>query len=168
MLFAACAFPVHVWAIVNVLRELPAWLLRLSLWELIGVISYTLVFTLVESLLFLLTLVLPATILPARLYRDRLVATGTMIVALTSLWAVAAHYNSEAIRAWGLREFALWGGLYLVSIVAGWLSVYLAKRLQRVLVAVADRLVVLTTVYLAVDIVALLIILVRNISGALA
>lgn len=168
MLLAACAFPVHVWAIVNVLRELPAWLLRLNVWELVGVISYTLVFSLVESLLFLLALVLLAVFLPKRLYRDRLVATGTMIVVLTSTWAIAAHYNSDAIREWGLRDFALWGGLYLLSIVAGWLFVYLTKRLQRALVAVADRLVVLAGVYLAVDIVAMFIVLVRNIAGALA
>jgi hypothetical protein len=168
MLFSACAFPVHIWAILNLLRELPAWLLRLSAWELIGVVAYALAFAFIESLLFFLVLVLLAAVLPPKLFRDRLVATGTMIVTVTSVWAAAAHYNSEAIRLWGLRNFGLWGGLYAASILGGWILVYRAERVEGTLVAVADRLAVLAGLYCVVDVAAIAIVFVRNVAGALA
>ena len=40
--FGAIAFPIHVWAIINILIIFPAWLLRLSLWELAGAVGYPL------------------------------------------------------------------------------------------------------------------------------
>ena len=55
--FVAIAFPVHVWAIINILDFLPAWLLRLSTWELAGVISYPLVDALLESCILWVVLV---------------------------------------------------------------------------------------------------------------
>jgi hypothetical protein len=54
--FGAIAFPIHVWAIVNILIVFPAWFIRLSMWELAGVISYPLVTALLESGLLWLVL----------------------------------------------------------------------------------------------------------------
>jgi hypothetical protein len=168
LMFGVCAFPVHVWAIVNLLRELPAWLLRLSIWELIGVISYVLVFALVESVAFLVALLVLAALLPAKLLRDRFVAVGTMLVVITTAWAIAAHYNADAIRLWGLRQFALWGALYLVSVLVGWALVYRFKRLQGIVVAVAERLVVLSAAYVVLDLLGVGIVVLRNVIGVLA
>ena len=44
LLFAICAFPVHVWYIVNLLRELPARMYDLNVWDLVGMSAYVLVF----------------------------------------------------------------------------------------------------------------------------
>lgn len=165
--FAVCAFPVHVWAIINLFREIPAWMLRLSLWELTGVIAYTLVFALVESVILLFALLVLSALLPARFLRDRFVSLGTGIVFLTSIWAVVAHYNDEAIRLWGLGRFLIAAALYLLSIVG--VSVLIAhfQRIGVVMVSFAERLAIVSFVYISIDVLAVMVIIARNVGASI-
>ena len=160
--FAACVFPVHVWTIVNMLREVPAWVLRLSAWQLVGVISYALMVALLESLLLLVGVVVLGTIVPKSVSGYGFVAQAGMIVLLTSTWAVVAHYNDEVIRLWGLIQFTLWGGGYLVSIGLGYVLIRRFERLTRVLNSVVERVSVLSFIYVFADLLALIVVIVRN------
>jgi len=162
LLFAACVFPIQVWSILNVLRELPAWLLRLSSWDLIGVIAYTQAFALLESVLALLLLTLLAVILPARLLPNGLVSHASMAVFVTSAWAVAAHYNDHTIRLWGLREFSLAFLLFLASLALTNLLVSRFGKLAGAIQGLVDRLRLLSFTYVLVDCVSVLIVVVRN------
>ena len=163
LVFAACVFPVHVWTIINVLREVPAWVLRLSAWQLVGVISYALLVALVESVLLAVALVVLGVILPQPVFGDGYVAQASMAVLVTSAWAVVAHDNTDVIRLWGLRQFALWGIIYLGSIAAGYALVRTVKRLERALHAIVERVSTLSYVYVAADLVAIIVVIVRNI-----
>jgi len=95
LLFGVCSVLVHAWAFVMLLRELPAWLLRLSVSELVRVVAYTLSFALFESVLVWSLLLVAAVVLPAKLFRERLVGIGVAITLLTTAWAMAAHYQTE-------------------------------------------------------------------------
>lgn len=163
LVFTACVFPVHVWTIINVLREVPAWVLRLSAWELVGVISYALVVALLESVLFLLGLVLLGVLLPPSVLGDGFVAQDSMVVLLTTLWAIVAHYNDDVIRLWGLRQFALGGIAYLLSLVLGYGLVRRFQALKRAFNSVVERLSLLSWVYLFADLTALVVVFVRNV-----
>lgn len=162
LLFAACVFPVHVWAIIGLLKELPAWILRLSTGEMVGVISYTLAFALFESVLFLLPLLLLILVLPRRWFGDDLVAQGTVLVALTTAWAIAAHYNDDVIRLWGMRQFAFWFVLYLVSLFVVGLAVHRYRRIERAIHTFVERLSLLSLIYVVIDLVAVIVVLIRN------
>jgi hypothetical protein len=162
LMLSVCVFPVYAWSILNILREIPAWVLRLSVSELIGVVSYAMAFALFESLVLLLVPLALSLILPVKLFRARFVAAGTMLVAITSAWAIAAHLNDLAIRHWGLRSFLLWGLIYLASIGAGYFLVRRSARLAKILDAVAERLVVLGVVYVALGVLGLAIVIARN------
>lgn len=50
MVFAACVLPIYIWSILSVLREIPAWIMYMSAWDLIGVIANSQAFALIESL----------------------------------------------------------------------------------------------------------------------
>ena len=63
--FAFCALPVHLWTIYNMLRDVPAWILYMDVWDLIGTISYTLAFALLETFILFLLLVLFSLLLSA-------------------------------------------------------------------------------------------------------
>jgi hypothetical protein len=58
LVFAACVLPVFIWSFYNLLNEVPAFVLRLSVTELIGTSAYVLAFALVESILFFLGLLI--------------------------------------------------------------------------------------------------------------
>ncbi len=53
-LFVACSFPIFVYTIPHTLVYVSQWLLRLSIWETLSVISYVLATAIIESTLFFL------------------------------------------------------------------------------------------------------------------
>jgi hypothetical protein len=165
--FAACAFPLYAWAIWRVLRFVPAWALQLSLWDLVGAMAYILVFALFESLVLLLFLVLLSVVLPSRALKDRFVALSAMAVFVTSGWAIAAHY--DALPLWETqREFIAWAILYVASVILPALFIHRMPRLARAINAVVERLALLSYVYGSVGVLSFLVIIIRNLAGALA
>ena len=162
LVFAACVFPVHLWTVINMLREVPAWVLRLSSWQLVGVVSYALMVALVESLLLLAGLVIVGIALPRAVLDDSFVAQASMAALLTSVWAVVAHYNDQAIRLWGLRQFALWGMVYLASILLAYGLIRRFEQLKRVLNALVEGLSVLSFLYVFADLLSVTVVIVRN------
>ena len=163
LLLAACVFFIHVWSIISVLREVPAWVLRLRFWDLIGVIAYTQVYALAESMVVFLVLIIIAAILPAKLFRDKLVALGTMVVLVTSIWFVLAHYNDEAIRLWGAKQFLPVLLTFLVSILIPYVLIQRYQKLEDTISAIVARLAVLAYVYVFLDVISIFIIVIRNI-----
>jgi hypothetical protein len=166
LLFAAVVFPIHVWCILGLLRELPAWILRLSTRELVAVIAYCLAFAFVESVVLFLLLILAGAFLPKRVFRDSWVAKGSMAVLVTSIWAVVAHYNDEIIRLWGAREFLLWFAIYLASLLLCLLLVSRVGIVGKALRSLVGRLAILSAVYVLIDAFGFLVVITRNVLGS--
>jgi hypothetical protein len=165
LVFAACAFPVHVWAIISMLWEFPAWILILTPWNMAGVIAYTLAFALLESLTILFGLLVLAIVLPGRWFRDSFVALSTMAVFVTTGWAILAHYNDVALQTWSIKSFLLWAGVYLVSLGFSYALVQRFTKLGKLMVSLADRLLILAYLYLSLDVLSVAVIAVRNVGG---
>lgn len=156
--------PVHVWAIFNVLREVPAWILRMSMWEMIGVIAYTQVFALFESLILFILILLAAIILPGNLLRNDIAISSALIMFVLSIWLVILHYNSDWIFSRNLPILAIWLGTLLGTLI---LLLLLSRRLKPIqdrIVNIMSRFAVLAALYLVIDALSVLIVLVRNIS----
>jgi hypothetical protein len=118
----------------------------------------------------LLVLILLSAILPARLLRDRFVAQGSIIMFLTSFWAVAlALHDFSVIRSEDPNkfltpsEFLLWSVLYLASIGVYWALIRRSKRLEAAVNAVAERLTVLLYVYVSTSLFSVIVVILRNI-----
>jgi hypothetical protein len=165
-MFAACAFPVHTWSIVILLRELPAWILRLNIWDLIGVMAYPQTFALIESLIILLVSLLMAALLPGKWFRDKVVALNAVVVFSTAAWAIVAQISYGVIRTWSARSFLPWLAAYLLSTALFYALVYRHKRLEALIVSFVDRLLILAYIYLFVDILSVLVVVIRNIGGS--
>ncbi len=160
---AACIFPIQVWSIFNMLKEVPAWILRLSIWDLIGVIAYTQAFALLESLIVLFLLLLLSTVLPWQLFRENFLALSTVVVFFTSTWFILAHFNAETVRLWGARQFIPWILVYLFTIGIAYLLVQHFKRLEEIINSFVQRLSLLSFVYIFIDILSVFIVIIRNI-----
>lgn len=160
--FAASVVVVQVWSIVNLLKELPAWILRLSWWELAGVIAYTQAFALFESLLIAGLLVLLAALLPARLFRGRFVGLSATLIFLAAAWAVFIHYNDKILQGKGGVVTVLWLAAMLASFVVAYLLVVRVPKIDRAVANFVQRASVLAMVYIFIGIVSVLIVIARN------
>lgn len=167
LLFAACVFPTHVWSIVRLLHEVPAWILRLSTWDLVGAIAYTQTFALIETAVILLGMVSLAAILPTRIFRDRLVAKGSVFVFVSALWAVVVHLG--AARLWNSgRELLAWSMIYLASVGLSCVLVHRQPKLQGWVNSAVERILPLSLIYVCVDVLSVTIVILRNVLGAVA
>ena len=98
LLFVACVFPTHVWTMLHFLREVPAYLRRMDLVDVLGVLAYTQVFALLESVVLLGLLILISIALPRRLFKDKFVPQGTVLIFTMFLWGALAYYQARIMQ----------------------------------------------------------------------
>jgi hypothetical protein len=166
IVFAACVVPIHVWAIIAILRAINPWMLSMTLWEVLGVIAYPLTFALFESLLILAGLWVTAILLPGKIYRNWFVSQSTLIIFFASIWAVIMQIYGQEWRLWSNR--GLISGLLVLFVVIAVFTILNArfKRLQKAIEALAERLVILGIVYIIMDIFFLFVFIYRNLLPA--
>ena len=80
LFFLACIFPIHLWAILQFLREISSYILWLSWFEIISVFSYTQAIALVESSFAFIGLTFLAFYLPRKFILDHFLAQSTTIL----------------------------------------------------------------------------------------
>jgi hypothetical protein len=163
--FAACVVPIYSWSIVAFLERMPGWLLFLNSWDLIGAFAYTQAFAFLESTIVLLILIVLSVILPARFFRHRFVAQGSMTMFLTLVWAIALRNlkGKAGVVSWTLKAFFLWLVLYSTSIGASYMFIHRFKRLEESINAFIERLTVLLYVYVPITFLSLMIVILRNV-----
>jgi hypothetical protein len=171
LVFASCSLPVHIWSVLTVLWVVPAWMPKMDWWELTGAVAYTLAFALLESLGLAALFALVAALVPAPVVRERFAGLGTMLAAVTVLWAFAA-FSQAVSSSEGLPElepgrFALLAVLYLALAATSGALVIRWDRLNARLVSLAERVSVLAYIYLFFDMLGLVVIAVRNIQGSM-
>lgn len=162
--FSSILFLVNVWTIVTVLWTVPSMILSRTIWEMIGIISYSLAFALFESILFLIGLIFLAVLLPKKFLRDNFVAMGSLAALLATLGMIFAHIYGEDFGIWPFREFGQFLLIIIGIILVSWVILYFFNRLASFLKSVAGFLTTLSAVYLAVDILAVIVVLIRNIT----
>jgi hypothetical protein len=166
--FAVGVFFVHLWTFYNVFHEVPAWVIRMSLWDVIGVVSYVLLFALVDSLLLAGGLTAVAVVLPNRWFKDNFVAQGSVAALLISAFAVFFHLQGDALDIWSFKRLLFWGGIAALSVV---LVSFIVNRIPRASVFIrgaVERIVVVSAIYLFLDIFSVLVVVARNLYGWLA
>ena len=176
-LFLTCAFPLHAWTIILVLRDVSWVAERTNLWDAVGVGAYALVFAFVESLIVFVVFFLLGLLTPAQWTVDKRIAFLSLVVLILSAWGII----SQLLFLWNVSlpqsaiHFLARSGhpvriMYAVSLVVVLPSigvpVYLfqrSDRLFRLIQNFSERLSLLTVFYLFFDLAGLVIILIRNI-----
>jgi hypothetical protein len=74
-----------------------------------------------------------------------------------------AHLFGTDFGIWPVRDFARYFLVLTFIVLVSWVLLYLVKKLGSILKSIASRLTALSAVYLAVDILAVFIVLIRNI-----
>ena len=176
-LFLMCAFPLHLWALILIFRDISWVAQRTNLWDAIGVASYGLVFTFIESLMYFASIALLGLVVSTKWHENRRIALMSILALVTALWAI----DGQAYFVWGsyipgqfLRYLAgiehplrvLYASILAVVVPSIVLPVYFVLRSDRFLSFIQElieRLSLLTMLYLFFDLVGLIIIIIRNI-----
>ncbi|TAK12905.1 MAG: hypothetical protein EPO32_07215 [Anaerolineae bacterium] len=156
--FVLTAFGIHVWTILAVLVDVPAWLLQMSVPELAGAISYSLVYALVETLLVALGLIAVGFIIPARLRKDNFLVWAILLF----LWffgLALALFNDPSLV---FQKQAL-ARLFLLTFLPTAALFSVLNPVKRALAWLAETVAILVGGYLAMDLIALAIVIIRNI-----
>jgi hypothetical protein len=163
-LFVIAAFPVHVWAIFRFLEQVPAWVLRYTLWELAAQAGYQLLFALFESAVVFLVL-LALLRLFARWLGGRLVAAAAMFMLATTVVNAWAHLDRVLVRtAWVFLLLAI----YAAGAAAGIWFVRRYEKFATSVVAFVDRLAVLSVLYFFLDAVGIVLVIISQFRGAVS
>jgi hypothetical protein len=168
LIFCACVFPIHIWAIVNTLRELPSYLLRLNLIETTSIFCYTLFFALIESISISTILVLLSALLPTRLFKDFFVYQGSLFLFITSVWILPIHYRSHLVQglsiSFPLFVFLLWIWItsYIVIMVGCYILIRRRTDFREKISGLLERITIPALFYILLDVISILIIAYRN------
>lgn len=167
-LFLVSVFPVHVWAILMFLHEVPSYLLRMGAWDILGIFSYSQVFAFFESLVVLGAMLFVCLTLPAPLFRVKLVPLGAAFLLLSFVWIAPVHYQVQILTwlNWNMTVYQVGVLLWVVSyflVIGG--AIFLIHRragAQKAVEGFVERLVVLSMIYVVVDAFCFLIVVFRN------
>jgi hypothetical protein len=171
LVFAVAAFPIHFWAWLNFLREVPAYILHVKIWDILGILAYVQAYALLESLLVLATLIFLAYITPRRFLQERFVPQGAILAIIPALWMIPFHYQNRIAQALSMQVtgyvifLATWLFTFIIALLDLSLIFRRHPRFEAGLCSFADKLTVLATVYIILDILGIILIFIRNLIG---
>lgn len=175
-LFLVCALPIHLWAFFLGLRDLDWITARTNFWDAIGVLSYGLIFAFIESLaVFLAAAVLGSLVSGKWDEKKRITLMGTLFIILP-FWSMInqAYFLRGASPSSLVVEFFTGisrplVALYAVMLFLVGLSFLLptffilrSNKIEQALQNGFERPSTLMGLYLFFDVIALIIIIVRN------
>ncbi len=164
--FLAVLAPVCLWALLIFSRELPSYLLRMSIWEIIGVLAYIMVIALMDSLLLLFGLLTLALLLPQRVLRVSFSTWGTMFAygIITAVVLIHLRENQQISISLLTQEFAPWifAGIFLISVIGLSFVEKSARMLEMITKQFNERISLLSTFFLVITAISIAIVIARN------
>jgi hypothetical protein len=167
-IFSLIVFIVFTWTLYNLLYQIPSWLFYMNIWNLLAVTAYVLSFALIESTLIMALVLLSCMLFPARYFKNKFTAQGSLQVLLLSAMAFALRENIQSfpkLDQWVMLVIpvAVLSVLAISVIVFSWIFDRF-QILVRLLTAVTDRMVIFTYLYIPAGLVSLVVVLMRNIT----
>ena len=142
--------------------KVPSWILFSTLGDLFNIFCYTITVNFLESLLTIIAVIVLCMILPGKWFYDRFCTKGIMLVilALGFMIYLGSRMQPEMPFPWNLVRAS---PAILLCILAAVFVLDKIEPLGRFLLAIANRLVVFLLISIPVSILALAVVLVRNI-----
>jgi hypothetical protein len=177
-LFLICAFPLHLWTLLMVFRDINWVAERTTIWDGIGFSSYALFYTLLESLLLTGFVALLGLLFPKEWSKRMRFLMMSLLAFVLAGWSIAEQLILIVLFG-RLRKFGManpwladewvWGSIFVVLIVLTLVVPLLMLRnnpkLQKNVKSFLDRLMILSGLYLFLDGIGIVIIIIRNIAG---
>lgn len=155
-LFVFCAFPIHVWSIIFELQEVPSMLLYMNGADIVGSLAYNMTFTLVETALIYLPILIIGMVLKNQRIKDFYVTLCSILlcelVLIRILFELIQNRVFPALLLIGLCCLVI---LLTIIIVPNYPQLKTTTRM------IASHLTVLTFIYIFIDWVGVIIVITR-------
>jgi hypothetical protein len=176
-LFLVCSFPIHVWAIFMFLRDFDWITERTNAWDAVGVGSYALMLALIESLVVFLVIFGFSFLIHKTWSPETRLATMSTLIFVVSMWAIftQAFFLLGGILPEPIFTFLVnsghpfrylygtIGGFVIVSVVAPVILMLRSEKLVMGTLALIERIILLSGLYLFLDVVGIVIVIIRNV-----
>lgn len=166
LLFLVCVFPIHLWAIIIIFRDLEYILFKTDLWYVAGYSGYILAFALIESCLYFIFMFLLGHLFPKKLKQNGKAFTITCALALIfSFWATGDQVfymlvkSPPAFFSWIMLRipyhqtlaFSFLIFMIIVSFIAPIWIIIKSSNGQNTANLVIERISLLSIFYLMID-----------------
>jgi len=177
-LFLVCAFPIHVWSIFMFLRDFDWISERTNAWDAVGVGSYALTLALFESL-FVFLIIFGLSFLVHKTWPpETRLAIMSILVFVASMWAAItqAFFLLGGVLPVSVFNFLVESGhpfrylygtigpLVVISIAGPVILLLRSEKLVQGTLALIDRIILLSGLYLFFDAAGIVILIIRNVS----
>jgi hypothetical protein len=158
---AVAVFVCFSWTIIGFFNKLSSFILYFTPGEIANIFAFMMAFALVESLAATGVLVLLSAILPSRWLKDGFAFKGFVILLVATMTAILFQ---KALRDYfpsmqTLMTYSLLPLLLMALLV--WL-VHSRPRLQKILLSVQDRILIMLFIYLPLGVIGLLVVMARD------
>ena len=165
--FSVIVFIVFTWTLYRMFFQVPSLLFYMRVWDVLIIISYVLMFALIESVIVLGLLLIFSLVFPAKYFKDNFVAQGSTVVLMISMGAFALQRKMKIMYRLDGWELILYPFVILAAIVfVIFAASYIYDRfklLPHIINTVAERMIVFVVLYVPLSILGLLVVFVRNI-----
>jgi len=178
-LFLVCAFPLHLWTILMVFRDVSWVAERTTASDAVGFSGYALFYTLIESILLFGFIALLSLLVPKEWNKTLRFAVLSLLAFALAGWSIMEQLI--LIVLWGrLRRLAasitllttspivaqaIFAVLIIISVAVPLLFLRNSKKFQQGVYSLLERLTLLSGLYLFLDAIGIGIIIYRNIQG---
>ncbi len=174
--FFICIFPINFWAIFVFFNKFPSFFMQIDLWQIIGILSYQLMFALLESitLTFLISL---SYILLRKFYKWGKVLLATLIL-FTFIWLIPLHFyiyylfryrnnvsnDISSLMNESMLILILWVFTFFVVAILLINAFNKSASLRNKVDKIIERFYAPSTFFLGLDILGVIIVFIRNIN----
>jgi hypothetical protein len=164
--FGIISLPVFFWSLIVFFHDFPSLILRLSAWEIVGVLSYDETYALIESLVVLVLWLSLNAVLPGILLRNKFLALSTSVILISGAWMIVANYKNFSFN-WKLNDALFWLSLYLLSLAVPFVLIQRFRRVQELSQSLARRIAFLAYLYVGLGCLGALVVVIRNAQASL-
>lgn len=178
-LFLICAFPLHLWTLIMVFRDLSWVAERTNAWDAVGLAAYGMIFALAETIFVFVIVAFLGFFTPGSWTQERRIGFLSLLVLILSLWAMFSqlyflwnlslpHAVLQFLRTSGHPFRFIYAGTFVIVFLTVLLPVYFFIKSNKGITIMQDlveRFASVATFYLVFDLLGLLIVVFRNVSG---
>ena len=160
--YAVIVMMIYPWTLTRFFWRLSSWILFASVGDLVAIFAYMVVVNFLESILVLLALLVMSIIQPQKWFYDRFKTRSISLVLLGLGYLIYLNKNLHADSPFPLT-LVRWIPIVAVVILVLVFLVDQVSFLRRVLEELANRLTIFLYISIPVSVIALLVVLIRNI-----
>jgi len=161
--YAVIVMMIYPWTLTRFFWKLSSWILFASVGDLAALFAYMVVVNLLESILVLLVPLAMSVVLPQRWFYDRFKTRSISLVLFGLGFLVYLDKNLHADAPFPLA-LVRWIPMAAIAILGLVFLVDQVGFLRRVLDGLANRLTIFLYISIPVSVIALLVVLIRNIT----